>query len=408
MDRRLIKSGISYGRSVSMYDLAEFAKKNPVEFMRKADELIEAGKLTLADMMSDSREFFRAFSGVQVPITIADELATGGQRAITTSAMPILTGTAVVKMINDRYMEIPTIGQDLVTEIDDNKKVTTVSAIHNEDKNIDEVKESEQFPEIGASEESVEIRHRKNGRKLTLTREMIQENDAPNFMMRVNALAEIASDHIEELTLARVTDHYGSAASATEPYVYRPEGSGSALYSATANTPGTRAPSGTRITNNALVDETDLDAARARLTDMRNGRGKRISVPYSERILLLPDALIGGASKILNSEYVPGVENERSNWGPGGRWNLPPERVKSSPKLDDLSTSAWYYGAFKRQFLRKWKLRFTYVTLGANTQAYLDRDIAFQARISWDCEVGATDYVHVVQCLSGTTAPADE
>ena len=112
--------------------------------------------------------------------------------------------------------------------------------------------------------------------------------------------------------------------------------------------------------------------------------------------------------KILNSEYVPGVENEKSNWGPGGMWHIPPERVKSSPKLDDLSTSAWYYGDFKKQFLRKWKIRFTYVTLGQSTESYLNKDIAFQARISWDCEVGARDYTNVIQNLSGTTAPIDE
>jgi hypothetical protein len=408
MSRTLIKSGISYGKGFSLYDLREAAKSDPVGFMRKADTLINDGKLTLSDMLADSKSFFRAFSDIQVPITIADELSDTGQRAITTSAMPVLTGTAVVKMINDRYAEIPTIGQELVQEIDDNKKVTTMAAILNEDKNVDEVRETEQFPEIGASEETIEIRHRKNGRKLTLTTEMIRENDAPNFIMKVNALADIASDHVEELTLKRVTDYYGSKAAPSEPYVYRPEGTGTQLYNATANNPGTRAPLGTRVNSNAFADETNLDAARAVLAAMLNSRGKRISIPYSERILLVPDALVGAVSKVLNSEYVPGVENEVSNWGPRGRWFIPPERLLSSPKLDDLSTSAWYYGAFKRQFIRKWKLRFTYVTLGQNTQAYLDRDIAFQARISWDCEVGATDYVNVVQSIAATTAPADE
>jgi hypothetical protein len=408
MNKVLIKSGISYGRGLSMYDLAQAAKTDPVGFMRKAETMINEGKLTLSDMLSDSREFFRNFSGIEVPVTVADELAPNGQRAITTSAMPVLTGTAVVKMINDKYASIPTIGEQLVTDFDDNKKVTSIAAVHTDDKNIDEVKETEQFPEIGASEETVEIRHRKNGRKLTLTTEMLRENDAPNFIMKVNALAEIASDYVEELTLMRVTDYHGSKASPSEPYVYRPEGSGTALYSSTAKKPGTRAPSGTRKTSNALVDETDLEAVRALLAAMLNSRGKRISIPYSERVLLVPDALVGTASKLLNSEYVPGVENEKSNWGPGGRWHIPPERLLSSPKLDDLSTSAWYYGIFKKQFMRKWKLRFTYVTLGQNTQAYLDRDIAFQARISWDCEVGATDYVHVVQSLSGTDSPADE
>ncbi|MFA7098196.1 MAG: hypothetical protein WC383_17150, partial [Gammaproteobacteria bacterium] len=194
----------------------------------------------------------------------------------------------------------------------------------------------------------------------------------------------------------------------SEPYVYRPEGTGTALYSATANTPGTRAPSGTRKESNAFADYTDLEAARQLLATMKNERGRRIAVPRSQIALLVPDALIDKVARVLNSEMTPGVENEVSSWGPRGMFHVPIERVYSSPKLDDLSASAWYYGAFRRQFVRKWKMRYEIVTLGMDTQAYLNSQIAFQARIAWDCEVGATDYVYVVQNLSGTTAPADE
>lgn len=409
MKRNLIQhSGITYGRGFSLYDLRDLAKRKPEEFMRKMDSLVQDGKISINDLFRDMKSCFQAFNDIEVPVTIDDDLAMGGKRSLTTSAFPVLTGTVVIKAMNDRYMQLDTIGEQLVTEMDDNKKVTVVAAIHESDKNVDEVKETEPFPEIGASEETVQILHRKNGRKLSLTTENIAENDVANFMRKVNATAEIASDYIEELTLKRVTDHYGSKSSASEPYVYRPEGSGAALYSATVNTPGTRAPSGTRIQTNPFVDEDNLETARIRLNSMKNNRGKRIATPYSERVILCPDAIVGAVLKVCNSEFAPGVVNEYSNWGPRGKWNVPIDRILSSPKLDDLSASAWYYGAPKRQFVRKWKFRFTYVTLGKNTQAYLDQDIAFQARISWDCEVGATDYTYFIQNLSATTAPADE
>jgi len=276
------------------------------------------------------------------------------------------------------------------------------------DKEQDEVKERGDFPEVGVDEEKVEIRHKKNGRKITFSVESILENDLQDIVQRTNALGEIAAEWIEEQTLARVTDHYGSKSSAAEPYVYRPAGTGTALFSATANTPGTRAPLGNRITSNAFVDETDLDAARIRLATMKNNRGKRITIPRSLIQILCPDAIVGNVLKVLNSEYVPGVENEKSNWGPAGKWNIPAERVVSSPKMDDLSSSAWYYGAFKKQFKRKWKMRFEYVTLGSNTQAYLNSQIAFQARLAWDVEIGAVDYIYCIQNLSASTAPADE
>jgi len=392
------------GKNLSVHDLRELAKNEPQEFIRKIQAGVNQKKLTINDIRNWDY-LYMALADVSVQA----EMATGkGVRAITASAFPILTGTLAIAAINESYDAVEKVGDQLVTEIDDAKKVTTIVNLHTLDKNNDEVKDGQDFPEIGTDEEKVEIRHRMNGRKLVIGASAIEENESADIVSRINALGEIAADWIEEQTLYRVTDHYGSGAAPAEPYVYRPAGTGTQLYSASANTPGTRAPSGNRITSNALSDETDLEAARVRLATMKNARGKRINVPYSERILLVPDAIVGKALKISNSEYVPGVENEVSNYGPIGKWRIPQERIISTPRLDDLSASAWYYGAFKRQFVRKWKLRFEYVTLGQDTQAYLNSRIAFQARIAWDCEIGARDYIHTIQNLSASTAPADE
>jgi len=393
------------GKNLSIQDLRDLAKNEPQEFIRKIQAGVEQQKLKITDIRNWDY-LYMALADVSVQAQMATQK--GGIRAITASAFPILTGTLAIAAINEAYDAVEKVGDMLVTEMEDNKKVTTMVNLHTLDKNADEVKDGQDFPEIGTDEEKIEIRHRMNGRKLVIGASAIEENEAADIVSRINALGEIAADWVEEQTLYRVTDHYGSGASPTEPYVYRPNGTGTQLYNATANSPGTRAPSGTRVTSNALADESDLEAARVRLGTMKNARGKRINVPYSERILLVPDALVGKALKIANSEYVPGVENELSNWGPAGKWRVTPERIISTTKLDDLSSSAWYYGAFKRQFVRKWKLRFEYVTLGQDTQAYLNSRIAFQARIAWDCEIGARDYVYCVQNLSASTSPVDE
>ena len=402
--QKIFRSNISARRGVSVYDLRSLAQNAPAEFVGKIEAGVNDGHLKLSDMR-DMRSLYQNLADVSVPITI--EVA-GVQRAITASAFPILTGTLAIAAINEAYNSVPSIGGELVTEMEDNKKVTTIAALHTLDKNVDEVKETEDFPEIGTDEEKVEIRHKRNGRKLTISAEAIEENEVADIVTRINALGEIAGEWVEEQTLERVTDHYGCAATPAEPYVYRPAGSGTQLYNHTANNPGTRAPSGTRVQSNTLYDETSLSAARTVLRAMKNARGKRINIPWSEVYFLVPDALEGTLMKIINSELVPGVENEVSNWGPRGKYYIPLNRVLSTPKLDDYSTSAWYMGAFKRQFKRKWKLRFEYVTLGTDVQAYLNSRIAFQARIAWDVEIGATDYVFVIQSLSGTTAPADE
>jgi len=396
---------VPVGKRLSLYDLRSLAKNEPQDFIRKVEAGVAGGKLTLSDI----RDFKGLYAMLaDVPVNVTMEMA-GAQRAISASAFPIMTGVLTIAAINEAYAGVPSIGEKLVTDFEDSKKVTSIGALHSLDKaGVDEVKELKDFPEIGVDEEKVEIRHKRNGRKLTISGEAIEENDVADIVGRVNALGEIAGEWIEEQTLERVTDHFGSAATPAEPYVYRPGGTGTQLYSATANTPGTRAPSGTRINSNAIVDDTDLDAARTVLRAMKNARGKRINIPWSEVYFLVPDAVEGTLMKIINSEMVPGVENEMSNWGPKGKYYISLDRVLSTPKLDDYSTSAWYMGAFRRQFKRKWKLRFEYVTLGQDTQAYLNSRIAFQARIAWDVEIGATDYVYVVQNLSATTAPADE
>jgi hypothetical protein len=395
----------SGGTDISLRDIRDMAKQNPALFMERVQKLIDDKKLSLRKMRS-LKDLFAALCDVKVPVRI--DVMGMGTRAVMASAFPVLTGNLAIAMINDAYAGVPTIGEALVEDFEDTKKVTSIAAVSTLDKDIEEVGEGKEFPEIGATEEKAEIRHKRNGRMLTITQEAIEENELPDIIAKINGLGEIAADWVEEQTLKRICDYDGSAASAAEPYVYRPNGTGTSLFSATANTPGTRAPSGTCVQSNALTDETDLENARVRLATMLNSRGKRISVPQSERVILVPDALIGKLNKIMNSEYVPGIENEKSNWGPGGMWNFPIERRLSSPKLDDLSTTAWYYGAPKKEMKRKWKLRFEYVTLGTDTESYLKRRIAFQARVAWDVEIGAVDYVYWIQNLAASTFPKDD
>jgi len=397
----LIESGLRFTRADTADEFARMAADDPSAFIQRAKDFIDAGDLRWGDF-HDLKRMFHSLIDVGVEV-YADVL--GQERAVMASAFPVLSGALTVAGVNDAFDAVPTIGQELVTEDDNNKKTATYVAITSEDTTIDTVKEGDDFPEIGAGEESFEIRHKRNGRRLSITGETIEENDLSNIVRLINALGEIAGEFIEEQTLSRVTDHDGSASSPVETFVYRPNGTGTALFSASANTPGKRAPSGTRVNSNPLVNETDLDNARAVLAAMLNYRLKGVSIPINQATLLVPDALVGTADKILGSEMSPGVENELNPWGPRGRWR---PSLLSSTKLDDLSTSAWYLGIPRKQFIRKWKLRIENVTLGMTTESFLKSRIAFQARVAWDVEIGATDFVYWVQNLAATTAPADE
>lgn len=389
------------GDVVDLPALRSMALNNPKEFVQRTQALIDKGEFRWGDVR-DLKSMFNALCDVPVDVRVNLH---GQVRTIQSSAFPVLSGNLTVAGINDAYMGVPTIGQELVRDFDSAKETVTIVGLLSEVHQGLDRKEGEPYALVGAGEERFDIGSKPKGLRMQITQEMIERNDVENIEQRVNFLGEVPAEQIEKQTLRRVTDHDGSAASGAEPYVLHLNKAGVALFQ-TANTTLSRlGASGNRKTNNGLVDVTDLEGARALLAAMRNSRNERISIPISECVLLVPDALEFTAQSILNSVMTPGVFNEQNPWGPQGSRR---PRLLSSPKLDDLSTSAWYMGAFNKQFRRKWAIRMEMVTMSGDLTNYLRNRIAFEARVAWDCEVGAQDYVYVVQNLSGTTAPKDE
>ena len=245
------------------------------------------------------------------------------------------------------------------------------------------VAEGQPYLESGATEEYVTIGSRKQGRILSLTREMIARDQTSVFLKAANRLGEKAQTAIERLVIQRVCD----SENASGFYVYQPSGTGTALYSTTARDRGTN-----QVASNALVDYTDLDNARALLAAMTDNEGDRINVRPA--LLLVPDALVGVASRILGSEMVPGTENEQNSWGPRGMWR--PELV-STPYLDDESTSDWFLGEPKKQFWQKKAFGIETTMQGRDSESWFSNDIAMRFRVAFDVEVGAVDYVYFVK-----------
>jgi hypothetical protein len=133
---------------------------------------------------------------------------------------------------------VPTIGQELVTERDDPKKNSSYASIlsFRPDKGGEEVNQTENdFPEIGAGEERYDIGSRKMGYRIAVRMETVLENDTADITTKVDALAEIMTEEVEELTIRRVCDVDGSGSSPAEPYVLRKDKTATTLYTTTAN-----------------------------------------------------------------------------------------------------------------------------------------------------------------------------
>ena len=352
---RPFHSNISLGGSgkPGIYDMRTAALADSRAFTEKFHAAVADGSMRWGTIGARFRDFYRALSGISVKVNVPGIADT--TRAISTDLFPALAGELTNAGINDAYSSVPSIVDQLVRRIDDNKKFTHVAEIGLlDEEDPDTVREGDEFPEIGATENRYTIGHKRNGRHFKITREMIEENDIPTVERLTEELGRLAANRRENQVLRRVCDIDGSATSPIPPYALTLNGTGVALYQ-TDNDPLVRLhTSGNRITTNALVDYTDLDAARERLAGNKDHLGERIHVPMERIAVLVPDALLSTAKAILGSEYVPGVVNQRNPWGTMG-WQ---PKLLSSPKLDDLSTTAWYYGDFSRQFALKVKLDF--------------------------------------------------
>lgn len=402
MSKRNMLSQIRVGKpGLDMDGLHEKATKDPSGFMETIERLIEEKGYRMKDV-SDLTGMFDALAGVKV--TGYWEMPGGSHREIIADAFALFIGGLTIAQLVDDPPEAEYVGDMLVTEMNDPSDITIIGGVDTHDVDVDLVRETEEFPEIGGSDESFVIHSRKNGRRLTITGDMIRKNKVAQAVDKINKLEKIGRNLVEKLTIKRVIDLTGSGGTPAAPYVLEREGSKAAIYTTTANNPSVKTPSGTRLENTSLVDYTDLDAAREHVAGYRDDLDERIAIPASQAIVFAPEALGSTLMRILDSVDVPGVVGEKNPWGPDGVWRPKPV---ITPRLDTYSTSAWYYGDFKSQFIRKWAQAFTYVTLGDTTESYLQRDIAFQARISFDCEIGARGSNRVVQCLAGTTPPAE-
>jgi len=381
-------AGIQVGvPEVDAAALRSTAAAEPKEFVRKMHDLTEREEKPLRwQQVRNVKALQDALADVVVPGYDATQ-----KRMVDTSAFQVLTSNLTVAGINDAYQAVPTIGDQLVTEFDDNKKITSfIGAVNLIDATRERVDEGKPFPLIGAGEERYQIHHKRNGARIAITQEMFEENDVAGIVSLIDCLGSWAGEQIEKLTLRYVFDVDGAAGA--EPYVYRPQDGASALY-VSSNAVQTRVhSSGNLVTSNALVDGSNIEAARLRLAGAKNSRGEPINVFGSEMQMVIPDALHMVAWQIKNSVLEPGVWNQKNAYGPEGMLGY---KILTSTVLDQLSTSTWGFGNFPAQLLRKWKLRPESVVMPGTSpgaaQSFLDARIGYQARIAWDMSVGARD-----------------
>src|SRR3990167_1021492 len=370
---------------------------------RPSREAREAGGLSFA-AIADMPGLVRAFD---FPVTYREPVwPDGRQRAtVTTSALALLTSTMALADVDQGYEGVPTIVEELVTELDDNHANTEIGAALDFGHAIGAeepkpLKETEAYRDVGAGEDRFTAITFRDGYKRSFSQVSIERMPGRVFA-ELSDLGAGAREVMERFGIGLLMDYWGSRGTNPRFHVLNLNRAAVSLYTTTANSPGTRAPSGTRINNNRLDDATDLSALRTRLVAMRNSRNMPI-MNWPE-VIVVPDAAWERAWAALESENTPGVFNEVNFYGPRG-----PRRTQliSSPMIDLFTTTTWWGGRPKRQFVRKWAQRpEVSVHGGADTAAYTETRQGLLVRIGWDMLVFARDYVYMVECLDATTPP---
>ena len=383
--------------------LLDLASKDGRRFVEITGQLASAGKLRWEDV--DLKALF--FRTIDLQCEVEVEIAgfgMEGRRTITTSAFPVIAGQLTAELMSRNDDEAETIWQELVEVRDTNKETTHLIRIINQDPSHIGGKrriEGDPYPLMASGEERFQVDTIDDGRRIAINQKVIETNDKAGFMEQIGGLREWAMNRRDVVTLYRVWDLYGSGTTPAAPYVYRPNGSGTALYTTSA-TAHRRARSGTRVTDRPLVDGASLQAAINILANMRDENGIRVG-GLVELDLVVPHALAATADVLVLSERTPGVVEAFNPYGPRGRYRI---RVLTSPKIDDFTTQDWLLGRrISRQFQMVTRLNMEFVSMPGSMQDFLRTRLAFEARIADEFEVGARDHNRVVQALATTTAP---
>lgn len=249
-----------------------------------------------------------------------------------------------------------------------------------------EVREGAPYKESGFIDKYATSYALKKGRLLNITEECIYFDRTGQLLKRAMDLGEKARLEREEVMIDCVTDRFAGAGT----FIFRPRGVGEALYRlvGTATSPAVN-----QIAGNALVDWTDIDNVLQIFAAMNDENGDPIVV--FPKILLVPSALLMIAKRIVGATELRTVGTtaiETAVWANP----MTGYQVASTPLMDRISTTAWYLGDFKKQFVwqQVWPLQVLRTTL--DEEKHL-RDIVFSLKVRYFGGAAAIDDKYVVE-----------
>jgi hypothetical protein len=322
--------------------------------------------------------------------------------AITTSIFPVVTGELLSSIMIEAYEAAPSIAQQLVTVQRSRTRNNKLAGFTSLGGGV-EVNENNPYTETGFDEKYVTTKEAKRGRILSITEELVMFDQTGEITSRARMLSEQLKQDWERLVVRGIID----ADSGSGVYVYRPSGTGEALYNTDGSNKNYIGSGGVTGFNAAspLVDWTDIDHIRkyraTKITDDRtDGTALPIGMVNTGLTLLVPESLRGTADSIVNATEVV-TEGATTSVHQATRFSNPVRSmvssVLSSPYVDEVNTDDYYIGQFAKQFVwvEIWPMSTS--LQGAQSEAAFDRDVAFRIKARYYGGLSARDSIYVTK-----------
>lgn len=309
------------------------------------------------------------------------------QEAVAASQFSTIIGTLVSNTVMDAYTAFTAVVDQLVTKFSSTLATDKVPGAYIQG-TLEDVNEGGEYPHTAdIKEKYVSIGHGKRGLILDITDEAVRFDQTGLIMREGAKLGERMGRDRESRIMKIIQDVTGFKA-------WYPSGSQEDLYQ---NAAGSDSHTYDNLVTDALSDYTDVNSLWTLMSLMKDENGDPIMV--DPKIILVPVTLYVTAQNLIKNAMIwastaqPGIANPFAN-----RFT-----VISHPDLDAQSTTAWYLGDFKKQFVEKVVIPPQVLTrrMGDNNEDAWRKDIVASYKVRYDALVRATDYVFVGKSTGG-------
>jgi hypothetical protein len=321
--------------------------------------------------------------------------------SVGTTLFQTITGELIGRKVIEGYEDdAGFIGDQLVTVLPSRLRNTRIAGFRAL-AGPTEVHEGHPYEESTFEEKYVTSLESKQGRILSINEELIAFDQTGEIHRRAMALGYYLRQERERTIVRAVTDADATAGR----YVYRPAGTGVALYKsdgAHRNFIGsTNTTSPDFDTPIPLEDWTDIEEVlHYRATQVKDDRidGDQRPIVAPARQILVPERLRGTARSIVHSTEV------HVSTGDGETRLANPIHgtldVLSSPFIDEqggAATADWYLGDFRRQFVwtEIWPVQ-TFLQR-SESEAAFERDVVLRVKARYYGGLSAVDTVFVTK-----------